>query len=86
VNGQASPPLADVHFMLDQRKPLGFLTFVKDSAIKEAVGSGKKPVGGDCLVWLVERKIRNAGEVAKVKCQDGEVVVEGGCGNEHIKV
>jgi hypothetical protein len=30
-----------VHFMLDKRKPLGVLSFVKGSAIKKAVGKRK---------------------------------------------
>ena len=38
------------------------------------------------LVWLVEKKIRNPGEVPIVKREDSEVVVERRCGNKHIKV
>ncbi len=40
----------------------------------------------ETLVWLVERKIRNAGKVAKVKGQHGEVVVEGSCPKQDVKI
>jgi hypothetical protein len=43
-----------VHFMLDQRKPLGFLTLIKGSAIKKEV---RERVRGD---GAIRRSLRSS--------------------------
>ena len=38
------------------------------------------------LVWLVERKIRNAGEMFAVKGEHREVIMEGSCPKQDVKI
>jgi hypothetical protein len=40
----------------------------------------------DTLIWLVKHKIRNAGEVFAVKGEHREIIMEGSCPKQDVKI